>query len=89
MILERTNSSVNITCTAAYGHPEPKSQIYLNETILVKSNKTYIIPEVNNSHIGYYTCVAVNIRGNASSDPKFLPLVGKILYKTILFTTEF
>ena len=44
----------------------PSYEIFLNETILVKSEKTYTIPKVNSTHVGYYKCVASDKLENAS-----------------------
>ena len=73
LILTRSGPSATITCTAE-ARPEPSYKILLNETILVISGKTFIIPEVNSSHVGYYKCVAMNFLGNASSHPKYLSI---------------
>ena len=75
LILTRSGPSATITCTAE-ARPEPSYKIFLNETILVISDKTFIIPEVNSSHVGYYKCVAMNFLGNASSHPKYLSVEG-------------
>ena len=77
LILEQSGQSAYIEC-AIRGRPEPSFKIFLNETLVI-SNKTYTIPEVNNSHVGNYRCFAENILGNASSDPEYLSLIGKIL----------
>ena len=75
--LERSEQSVTITCTAD-ARPAPSFKIFLNETMLVKSDKTYLIPKVNSTHVGNYTCVAANLLGNTSSPPEYLSLKGKI-----------
>ena len=64
--LTKRGKSATLTCKAD-GRPEPSYEIFLNETILVKSEKTYTIPKVNSSHGGYYKCVATNKLENASS----------------------
>ena len=72
-----------MTCSAE-ARPEPSYKILLNETILVKSDKTYTIPKVNSSHVGYYKCVANNMLGKVTSNSEYLRIEGKIsLEKTI------
>ena len=76
-MLTRSGQSATIACTAE-AQPEPSFKIFLNETILVVSNKAYTIPEVNSSHVGFYKCSAKNILGNLSlMDAIYLPLTGK------------
>ena len=76
-MLTRSGQSATITFTAET-QPEPSFKIFLNETILVVSNKTYTIPEVNSSHVGFYKCSAKNILGNLSlMDAIYLSLTGK------------
>ena len=73
----RSGQSVTLTCTTE-ARPEPSFKIFRDcDTALVKSDKTYIIPEVNVCHVGYYKCVAENILGNASSGLEYLSLGGK------------
>jgi hypothetical protein len=74
-----------IKCEAD-AHPPPKFKIFFNETKLLISQKTYIIPETNNSHIGYYKCVAKNDLGSSNSTSRYLKVVneGKILFSCII-----
>ena len=76
-MLTTSGQSATVTCTAE-ANPEPSFKIFFNETTLVKSDNTYTIPEVNNSHVGYYKCVAENILEQRSSSPICLCLEGKI-----------
>ena len=75
-MLTRRAQRASITCTAE-ARPAPSFKIFRNETVLVKTNKTYIIPEVNGSHVGNYTCVAENLLGKKSSKPKYISFEGK------------
>ena len=79
LTLTRSGQSAIITCTAE-ARPEPSFKIFLNETTLVISDKTYTIPEVNNSHVGYYKCAAENVIEQRSSNPICLCLEGKITF---------
>ena len=78
LVLTRRGQSVTITCTAD-GRPEPSYEIFFNCDMLVKSDKTYRLHEVNTSHVGLYKCVARNILGQSSA-PKYFSLIGKITY---------
>ena len=78
-MLTRSGQSATITCTAE-ARPKPSFKIFLNETTLVISDETYAIPEVNNSRVGYYKCVAENVIGQRSSNPICLCLEGKMIY---------
>ena len=71
--------SVTITCTAD-ARPEPSFKIFFNCDMLIKSDKTCRIQEVNCSHVGLNKCVARNILGQRSSVPKCLSLIGKMTY---------
>ena len=84
LILTRRAQKATITCTAE-ACPEPSFKIFLNETVLVISDKTYIIPEVNNSHVGNYTCVVMNVLGKASSVSEYLSFERKI---SLQFSTK-
>ena len=79
LTLTRSGQSATITCTAK-ARPEPSYKIFLNETTLVISDKTYTIPEVNSSHVGYYKCVAENVIEQRFSNPICLCLEGKITF---------
>ena len=81
MILTRSGQSVTITCKAE-ARPEANYEIFLNETILIKSSKTYTIPKVNSSHVGNYKCVAKNKLEQGTSNPICLCLEGKIAFLT-------
>ena len=48
-----------ITCEAD-AHPPPEFEIFFNDTKLLVNEKTYTIPKVNNSHTGFYKCIARN-----------------------------
>ena len=77
-MLTRRGPSATITCTAD-ARPEPSYEIILNGryvTEVLQTDPMYTIPKVNSSHVGNYTCVAVNILGNVSSDSHFLSLEG-------------
>ena len=76
LTLTTIGQSVTITCTAD-GRPEPIYEIFFNCDMLVKSDKTYRLHDVNSSHVGLYKCVARNILGQ-SSVPKYFSLIGKI-----------
>ena len=66
-----------MTCSAE-ARPEPSYKIFFNETILVKSDKMYAIPNVKRYHVGYYKCVANNILGKVTSNSEYLRIEGKI-----------
>ena len=77
--LTRSDNFVTLTCSAE-AQPSASFKIFLNETELVSTNKTYTIPEVNVSHVGNYTCVAKNILGTNTSNSEYLSLQGKIAF---------
>ena len=62
-----------MACTSE-ARPKPSYKIYLNGTKMVKSGKTYTIPEVNSGHVGYYQCVAENVLEQRYSNPICLRL---------------
>ena len=74
--LTRSGQSATIACTAE-ARPEPSFKIFFNCDMLVKSDKTCTMPEVNSSNVGLYKCVAENILGKRSSISIYLSL-GKI-----------
>jgi hypothetical protein len=79
LTLRRNGDNVTITCNAE-AHPAPSFKIFLNETKLIKSDKTYNIPKVNTSHVGNYSCVARNFLGSKTSNSEYLSLEGMISF---------
>ena len=77
LMLTRSGQSASITCTAE-ARPEPTFKIFFNCDKLVQSDQSYIIPEVNTSHVGVYKCVAENVLGQRSTASKYFSL-GKIM----------
>ena len=92
LMLTRNSQSASIACTAE-ARPEPTFKIFFNCEKLVQTDPTYIIPEVNRSHVGIYKCVAENILGNSSSDPELLLdpdlFTGKITYPIRVYNILF
>ena len=74
--LTSSGQSATIACTAE-ARPEPSFKIFFNCDMLVKSDKTCTMPEVNSRNIGLYKCVAENILGKRYSISIYLSL-GKI-----------
>ena len=74
--LTRSGRSATIACTAE-ARPKPNFKIFFNCDMLVKSDKTCTMSEVNSSNIGLYKCAAENILGERSSISIYLSL-GKI-----------
>jgi hypothetical protein len=78
-MLTRSGKSATIRCTAE-ARPPASFKIFLNQTKVVQTDQMLTIPEVDTSHVGYYTCFASNYLGNKTSDPAYLPLKGKITF---------
>ncbi|XP_028399307.1 poliovirus receptor-like isoform X2 [Dendronephthya gigantea] len=72
-LTRNADESVTVKCSAQ-GEPAPSYKIFFNDTKLLASSTTYKIPEVNNDTVGYYKCVARNILGADSSQPKYLSI---------------
>ena len=61
-----------IKCEAD-GNPSPTFRIFLNATeVPAVCGDTHIIYEVNDSHAGFYKCVAENQLGSSNSTPRYL-----------------
>jgi hypothetical protein len=61
-----------IKCEAE-ANPSPTFKIFLNETeVPAVCGDTHIIYEVNDSHVGFYKCVAANQFGLSSSTSRYL-----------------
>ena len=77
---ENTNTNfttpINLTC-AADGHPPPTYQWYKDDKILPGKRQSFLyIAEPDPQDRGNYSCVAMNTRGNVSSDQAQLDIPG-------------
>ena len=63
--------SFTVKCEAE-AEPAPRFKIFFNETEVSISEDTYTIPKVNDSHVGFYKCVANNTLGLKTSSPRHL-----------------
>jgi hypothetical protein len=63
--------SFTISCEAN-ADPPPKFSIFYNNTKLISTEKTYVIPKVNSSHIGFYKCAVENAFGSKNSTSVYL-----------------
>ena len=79
LTLRRNGDNVTITCNAE-ARPAPSFKIFLNQTKLIRSDKTYNIPKVDTSHVGNYSCDAWNSLGNKTSNSEYLSLEGMISF---------
>jgi hypothetical protein len=75
-----------IKCEAE-ASPPPTFKIFLNETEVPISEDTHTIPEVNDSHVGSYKCVAENDLGSSNSTSRYLRVgnAGKIARMTVMY----
>ena len=71
--------SFTIKCEAE-AEPVPTFKMFFNKTEVPIINDTFIIPKVNDSHVGFYECIANNTLGLNASTPRYLRVgnAGKI-----------
>ena len=83
--IPKQDKPFTITCDAD-SHPPPEFQIFFNDTKLLANEMTYTIPKLNNSHSGFYKCIAKNKLDSRSSSARFLrvDMDGMFLIKPFL-----
>ena len=72
-------STVNLTCIADEGYPEPEIIWYKDGTKLrtPSTPNTLVIGELRPSDRGFYYCEAVNVAGTATSNTVLVNIKGK------------
>ena len=74
-------STVNLTCIADEGYPEPEIIWYKDGTKLrtPSTPNTLVIEELRPSDRGFYYCEAVNVAGTATSNTVLVNIKGLLL----------
>ena len=74
------SSTVNLTCIAGEGYPEPEIIWYKDGTKVrtQRTPNTLVIEELRPSDRGFYYCEAVNVAGTATSNTVLINIKGKL-----------